>query len=221
MKRFLIISSTFFLFACTPNTESLKIEKTIYTENFAGLTQIGSNYRESKFDYDLDAKNGNLIHFKTCADVENAREDTIREDQFPLFTMLKLNCEALKQYFAAKNSARTYLPESITGKFIQNLPADATPYLGGDKTNLQGKVISQIYPRLTGKNISPTVIQVSLDDLEINYTVLVRGDFDGDTKEDMLLRLDWINSSAFGNGYDLIFVGADENGATQLPTTSR
>jgi hypothetical protein len=50
-------------------------------------------------------------------------------------------------------------------------------------------------------------VELSLSgDLVVKYIVMARGDFDRDGIEDLLLRLDWYISTAFGKGFDLIMV---------------
>lgn len=50
-------------------------------------------------------------------------------------------------------------------------------------------------------------IEVLIDsDLDINYVVIARGDIDRDGYEDLLLRLDWRITSAFGKGFDLVML---------------
>ena len=193
---------------CAQKSENGEIKKVIYTENFPGLIELGSNYTDTKFDYELDAKDRSTVHFQTCTDIANAQETLIREDQFPLLTMLKLNCTALKQYFSAKNAQRTHFPQLLTCEIIQQFPAGATPNLGGDHSPTPNEKIKQAFPNTEATEISPTVVRTNLNGLDINYTLLARGDIDGDGTEDWIVRLDWSNPSAFGNGYELLLIRA-------------
>jgi len=204
--------------ACSSEPAALEIKKSINMENFPGLESLGANIGEVKLDYDLDGTDGSLVHFSSCEDVRSIEQSSIREEQFPLLSMLRLNCEALELYTQAKNSSVTYLPKKLSSEFIQSLPTEVTPNLGGEKTHTTGNSISQAYRSFTAKELEPTVIQAELDDLTINFTELARGDFDSDGREDILLRLDWANRVSFGKGYELKLISSREQDSRLIKT---
>ncbi|WP_299592183.1 hypothetical protein [uncultured Microbulbifer sp.] len=215
MRALLTIFAIVSFSACAQKSENGEIKKVIYTDNFPGLIELGSNYGESKFDYKLDAKDGSTIQFRTCSDIENTTENSVKEDQFPLFTMLNINCDALKHYFTADHSQKTFFPQKLASEIIQQLPASATPNLGGNQPPAPNKKISEAFPNAEATTISPTVVRTNLNGLDIDYTLLARGDLDSDGTEDWIVRLDWSNPSAFGNGYELLLIGANK-GRIQL-----
>ncbi|WP_231757569.1 hypothetical protein [Microbulbifer elongatus] len=210
MRSLLILFAVMIISACTEKSGNPHIEKAIYTDNFAGLVEVGKNYNESKFDYELDTKNGSAIQFQTCEDIKQTKVGEIREDQFSLFTMLNVNCEALQLYFSAGNSRKSFFPPVLTSELIQQLPANATPDLGGDPSPVSNQEIAQAFPNSEIVEISPTVVRSNLAGLDIDYTLLARGDLDGDGTEDLIVRMDWNNPNAFGNGYEMLLIGANE-----------
>lgn len=207
--KYLALLATIFLAACSPRNAP-DINKSLNEEEFAGLETIGNSYESTALNYELDAKDGSLINFTSCSDVENTHKESVKEDQFPLFIMLVRNCQALNLFFKGQNSTTTFLPKMLSAEFISNLPAISIPNLGGEKPVESNETMEKAYPNLKTQEISPSVLQVQLDDMDINFTTLAKGDFNGDGIEDLLLRLDWKMTTAYGRGYDLLLIEADE-----------
>lgn len=207
MKPLLFFAVILALSACSPNQNG--IPKTINQKEFSGVTSIGDTFKEVSLNYDLDSKDGKLIHFSSCTDIDKTPEKDIKEDQYQLFSMLKRNCLALKLYFEATNSAKSYLPASPSLEFIRTLPANAIPDQGGNSKNLDVP-LGESQPELTEISATANSIEVQFNDLNINYVVLAKGDFNHNGIEDMLLRMDWRVTSAFGSGFELFVVEAKD-----------
>ncbi|MCW8128401.1 hypothetical protein [Microbulbifer halophilus] len=208
MRCIFSLVATVLLLSCAAEEEN-SIEKSISTDQITGLTNLGNSYQDVQLEYALDGRDGNLVKFSSCRDVDKTADDAIREDQYPLLTMLRANCKALELYFNAQNASKSHLPEKITSDFVRNLPASATPNLGGDRDISVDKTLAETFPKIKATEIGTGNVQAQFDDLDINYIALARGDFDRDGVEDMLLRLDWQVTSAFGNGFDLLLVGVN------------
>lgn len=208
MKSFYLLAATALLSSCSTEQGS-RIGKTINPDEITGLTKLGNSYQDVQFEYELDGTDGNLVKFSSCRDVDETPDDSIKEDQYALLTMLRVNCKAIKLYFNAQDSSESHFPKKLTSEFVRRLPASATPELGGNRDTPVDETLSDTYPKIETTEINAGNVQARFDDLDINYIALARGDFDGDGVEGMLLRLDWQVISAFGNGFDLLLIGAD------------
>jgi hypothetical protein len=177
------------------------------TEEFTGLLTMGSDYSSARLDYQLDSQTGTPILFNSCEKVALTKESTVLTEQFALFRLLQINCKSLQQYYSAALPRKSYFPPSFSANFIRLLPAAAVPNIGGN--SLQGRTgtLAEQETGLTFNTITPNSATVILDDdMEITYVLMARGDFDNDGVEDMLLRIDWSITSAFGSGFDLLML---------------
>lgn len=102
---------------------------------------------------------------------------------------------------------KTPWPETMNADFVAQLPGDAIPDLGGSTLEGREGALKEFEPELVVTPISQNSAQAILSgDLDITYIIMARGDFTGDGNEEVLLRLDWSITSAFGKGFSLLLL---------------
>jgi len=212
----LFIPTVALLMSCGAD-KNKNVEKFLNTDEIPGLGELGDHYSNVKLHYQLDTADNGVKQFSSCTEVDNASEEEIKPDQYPLLRMLQINCEAIRRFLLAPDHARTAFPETLTTEWVQGLPATAVPDLGGNKEETPDKTLAQRYKDFSATLINPHNVEAQFDDLDINYVVLARGDFNDDGMEEMLLRLDWDVVSAYGNGFTLVLVSTDGEGLRATP----
>jgi len=104
-------------------------------------------------------------------------------------------------------SARSHWPAAFDHAFIAGLPATAIPDLGGNSFDGRKGLLKDVEPALETSNINSHSAKAILSgDLTITYVLMGRGDFNHDGTEDILLRLDWNITTAFGKGFSLLLL---------------
>jgi hypothetical protein len=196
------------LSACSIIQGNKKEVPKYFNENeFVGLEQLGNGNNGIKLDYELDSSGGGTLQFRTCSDVKNAQENEVVQQQFNLLKLMKMNCKAANLYKKAPATSATYWPDKFDAKFVNDFPANTVPDLGGESMHNRNGTMGEIEPAMKIVDIGAHNFQVLLGgDLDINYVVIARCDFDRDGFEDLLLRLDWSITSAFGKGFDLVIL---------------
>lgn len=216
MKSIVCFGFCLLFCACSTSQDNkLTAQKFLNEDEFVGLEVLGKSYGDIKLDYELDGVNGELIAFSSCLDVEKTKESDVVTSQFHLLMLMKLNCQAAKFYHHAPNNSKSYLTKTPSENWVKNLPALAVPDLGGESlANLNGVMIEH-EPQLKINSISDKSVQVLLSgDLDVTYVILASGDFDSDGDEDLLIRLDWRITSAFGKGFELLMLSQKVAGST-------
>jgi hypothetical protein len=182
---------------------------------FAGLAKLMPDGSE-RLDYVLDGANGGELRFSRCAQVASTDAVAVREDQTPLFQLLRANCQALARYGAGHPARRSHLPETLTSALVRELPASALPVVGGQATSPAGARVDDA-PGVNIEALPGGRVRVLTRTDDSVYTLMAQGDFDGDGVQDMLLRLDWRTRDAFGRGVDLLQITRrSAGGATEL-----
>ncbi|MCE2030391.1 hypothetical protein [Sessilibacter corallicola] len=213
MKANVILSGlcSFVLIACSSgqiNTGEA-IAPFINENEITGFIERGDTYESVVLEYSLDTPNGDELQFASCPSIENTSESNVDTSQFYLLQLIKKNCIAAKYYYQSLSTPvyKSYLPNAINEEFIVNLPATTVPDLGGQFLEQRSGILKEFEEKIEVLSESENSIELALsDDLVINYVVMARGDFNKDGIEDMILRLDWYISSAFGKGFELVSV---------------
>ena len=181
---------------------------------FAGLLESAGEGR--RLDHVLNGANGGELRFSHCAQVASTDAAAVREDQYPLFQLLRANCQALARYGAGQPARRSHLPETLTPALVRELPASALPVVGGQATSPTGARVEDA-PGMSIEALPGGRVRVLTRTDDSVYTLMAQGDFDGDGVQDMLLRLDWRTRDAFGRGVDLLQITRrSAGGATEL-----
>ncbi len=206
-----VFISCIFLESCATNQSSDVIENIPYLnqEELTGLVNLGENLSSLHLDYALDSPEGKELHLESCVAVNNTLETDVETSQYHLLQLMKVNCMAAGYYFEALKIGKvsSFLPATLNAGFIKSLPAQAAPNLGGQSLENRNGTLVEIEKNLKVLSIDEGVVELSLaDNLVVKYLIMARGDFNHDGIEDMLLRLDWYISSAFGKGFDLLMV---------------
>lgn len=189
------------------NNEILK--PFINVQELTGFVERSDTYESIVLDYSLDTPNGDEFQFTSCPSIESTPESNVDTSQFHLLQLIKKNCVAAKYYYQSLSAPvyKSYLPNTINEEFIVNLPATTVPDLGGQFLEQRRGTLREFEEKIEVLSESENSIELILsDDLVINYVVMARGDFNKDGTEDMMLRLDWYISSAFGKGFELVIV---------------
>ncbi len=216
MKANVILSGlcSFVLIACSSgqiNTGDA-IAPFINENEITGFIERGNTYESIVLEYSLDTPNGGELQFASCPSIENTSESNVDTSQFYLLQLIKKNCVAAKYYYQSLSAPvyKSFLPNTIDEEFIVNLPATTVPDLGGQFLEQRSGTLKEFEKKIEVLSESENSIELVLSgDLVINYVVMARGDFDKDGIEDMILRLDWYISSAFGKGFELVMVGRE------------
>ncbi len=170
---------------------------------FAGLADATQLGRE-RLDYMLDGANGAELRLTRCAQVAETDEAAVREDQYPLLRLLRVNCEALARFAMSRPARRSYLPEALTPALVSDLPSQALPAMGGQVVPPVGGRLGALPGGASIEALLGGRVRVLTRSDDIVYTLMAQGDFDGDGLQDMLLRMDWHARDAFGHGVDLL-----------------
>lgn len=210
MKITLVLTLTgyMFLVSCVSIKQpEFSIERApFFNKNeFTGLKSLGHDISSVRLDYTLDSVDSKELHFNSCIKVNAVNK--VQTDQYHLLRLIKANCIAVGYYFDALKigTVPSFLPENLNEDFIRDLPAKAVPNLGGQSLKQQGILAQAKDIKVLSTNDTSTELSVG-DNLVVNYHIIARGDFNNDGIEDMLLRLDWHISSAFGKGYNLLMI---------------
>lgn len=205
---FIVTSCLFFTSCMSTNQHSTVVERSPFfnQKEFTGLKSLGKDISSVRLDYALDFANGKELHFNSCIEVNTV--DEVEASQYHLLRLMKANCMAVGYYFDALKIGKvpSFLPENLNNSFIRSLPAKAIPNLGGQSLDRNG-TLAQAEKGMKVLSANNKSMELSLaDNLMVKYLIIARGDFNHDGIEDMLLRLDWHVSSAFGKGYNLLMV---------------
>jgi hypothetical protein len=214
MKISAIISALLccsFIASCATDPSGGAVERapSLNQNDFTGLVSLGSNVTSLQLDYSLDTPVGKELRLDSCAAVKDAQETDVETSQYHLLQLMKVDCIAADYYFKALNvgAVSSFLPATIDAGFIESLPAQAVPDLGGQSLEKRDSSLLESEKDLQVLSTDGGAVELSLSgDLVVKYIVMARGDFDQDGFEDLLLRLDWYISTAFGKGFDLIMV---------------
>ena len=209
-----LLATLLFLLTITACSKLQPLSKTVYAPflnegEFTGLKKLGDSFESIQLDYALDSSTGGELLLDSCTTVAATKEESIVPSQLHLLQLMKVNCTAAKYYFTASNSKVTtsVLPSGMNENFITSLPGVAVPDLGGDTMTEREGTLAEVEPKLNVMTLTENAAEVELaGDLVVNYLIMARGDFDNDGSEDLLLRLDWYISTAFGKGFDLIML---------------
>ncbi|KAA3651329.1 MAG: hypothetical protein DWQ11_14370 [Proteobacteria bacterium] len=170
---------------------------------FAGLVE--PHGEDGRLDYVLDGANGAELRFASCAQVVATEAAAVREDQYPVFRLLRTNCQALARYASGRPAGGSHLPEALTPALVGALPTAALPAVGGQPmVPTAGERLKASSGVAAIEALSGGRVRVLTRDDDIVYTLMAQGDFDGDGVQDMLLRLDWRARDAFGRGVELL-----------------
>lgn len=203
------------LSACSSETHKTMhkaITPYLNQDEFTGLHELSDSVAAVQLDYALDSASGGELPLSSCAEVNATGEDEVDPSQAHLLQLMKVNCTAVGYYFVALKASRTTavnseFPDALNSAFIESLPGLAVPDLGGDSMLNRNGTLAEVEPGLKVVAITESSAEVELaGDLVVNYVVMARGDFNQDGFEDLLLRLDWYISTAFGKGFDLIML---------------
>lgn len=177
------------------------------TDEFVGFVSMSSDCDTVALKYELDGVDGNPVLFKNCDDVKQTLETDIVTHQFHLWRLMQINCKAITMFQNASSSTQSYWASDFNHTFIADLPATAIPDLGGNSLDGRKGLLKDVEPILKTRNINAySVLAILCDTMEINYVLMARGDFNHDGIEDILLRLDWYITSAFGKGFSLLML---------------
>lgn len=206
MHKFLsCILLAFFLLGCAV-VKTRVPEREFNFQEFTGLvsTEI-SVYEDAVLNYEMNKKNGEVVHFTNCLQVESIGEDTIKTSQYQWYKLIMINCKALKLYTEKGTQAkRSYFPEIMNEKLVAGWPAVVGPIINDEEMiRRQGKTLSEYETELKISIKDKNTVDVLTDYDDITYCIMARADFNSDGIEDLLVRMIWHVRDAFGKGSDL------------------
>ena len=193
---------------CAASALAAPPQRSFNTAAFAGLASPDiPPDGNALLAYDLDGANGQVIHFTSCRQAAETRQEAVRTDQFPLWKLLTLNCVAASKYAASRAAQRSYFPAGLTRQVVAAFPADSVPDIGGGELQRRaGRTLERYEQRLRITVNRDGTAQARTADADLGYTLIARADFDGDGLEDWLLRSQWSPRGARGSGADLVLL---------------
>lgn len=205
MDKLILTLCLFFITSCFASQDV--VSNKYFNENeFTGLVKLGTESKDTQLDYELDGTDGKAIHFTSCLQVANTKENDVVTHQFKLFHLLRVNCIAANKYAKASSFKHTNFPGTLSKSLASELPAQAIPNLGGNGLEMRkGLLMGKYEKNLRVGEIKTNSLSVTLTDgIEITYVIMARTDIDGDGYEDWIVRLDWSIPKSFGDGADLM-----------------
>lgn len=180
------------------------VEKWFNQEEFVGLEDLSSSYDAVTLAYGLDGQSGNLVSFKRCKDVEDAKESDIVQSQFPLYRKLQINCMGVKFFHTGSVAEQDYLPDDFSQNLVSQLPAVVVPNQGGSSLKIQNVQVLSEREAVNLVGESDKQFTLTVGTTEVDYVLLAEVDTNNDGFQDWVLRLDWSQIDSFGEGTDLI-----------------
>ncbi len=206
MKKFTIPLFLILLSSCSNTSESYQPQ--FFSNNFVGLTSDKVvDYQSVQLDYDLTSPDEKNVNFSSCQQVDSTKDQDILTSEYHLLTMLRLNCKALKMYTEAGEAKTSYLRKLLDEKTIRNFPATAYPYVNNeDKAKRLNKTLSEYHTYLESELLPNGATRIETDVDTVIYQTVATGDFNNDSIEDVLIRIDWSVKNAFGKGSKLVLM---------------
>lgn len=191
-----------FQFSCIADSNNLP--PTLNKSAFDGFTISSDKVLLNGYEYKNNDRK--IISFDNCKNTLNFNISDIVEHDYFRFKLLLTSCKAVKKYYKAKSSEKTFFPNNFKNSNYKDFPALATPFLSKTEYRRRSnKTIEQAYKTLTvtSKNNTATFIT---DEDEIYITVLARGDFNNDKIEDLLVTSEWYAKHANGKHTELVIL---------------
>ena len=206
MKKFTIPLFLILLSSCSNTSKSY--QPRFFSNNFVGLiVDKVVDYQSVQLDYDLTSPDEKNVNFSSCQQVDSIQDQDILASEYHLLTMLRLNCKALKMYTTAGEAKTSYLGQLLDEKAIRNLPATAYPYVNNeDKAKRLNKTLSEYHTYLESELLLNGATRIETDVDTVIYQAIATGDFNNDSIEDVLIRIDWSVKNAFDKGSKLILL---------------
>lgn len=206
MIKYPVLLFTLLLCACSMGTG--RYQPQFFPDSFVGLLSgTVEDYHSTQLDYDLTSPDRQNLHFTHCRQVDTAKDEDVLASEYHLLMMLRANCKALNMYTKAGGAKYSYLGDMLTEAGVKALPATAYPYVNAeDKAKRKNKTLSEHHAVLVSDTLPDGSIYIETEEDTVIYQRLATGDFNGDSIEDALVRIDWRVNNAFGKGSKLILL---------------
>lgn len=184
-------------------SNSHKVPRWFNPEVFPVTSSDDSPY-ELQFDLTFAGNGGEVIEVETCRQLSSVAETDVADREYARWDLFKVHCEAAMRFHHAPSSSISYWPTEFDLPLIKTFPATAIPYLGGQgldgRTGTLGTSASDVQLIET----SSMSVKINLEETVINYVPIVRGDFNRDGYEDILVSMSWHIPGTFGGGTDWV-----------------
>jgi hypothetical protein len=184
------------------------VPRSFNTAAFDGLVSpTVTSHGAALLDVDLTDTTGSTLHFRKCREVEATSADLVAPTDYRLFQLLRTNCRALAKWSTSTEADRTHFPRELTRSLVLSLPAGALPRLERvARADSRRPTVAAAEGRGRMRRVVDGGIELHGRTGRYVWTILGRGDFDGDGAEDLLLRATWHAVDAFGTMHEAIVV---------------
>lgn len=168
---------------------------------FAGMVSAPAQGEPAALDIVLDGVDGRELRISDCKQVERLPRARVVDAQQGLVDVLRINCEAYRQFLAGRPALHSSWPADFDAAFVARLPAALLPegQDGGASGTLGDSPLVLAIEAAGGGRMA---IRTAASDVVL--TLLARTDVDGDGHEDILLSVGWRVRGAFGRGVALL-----------------
>lgn len=168
------------------------------------VTSSGDSPYDLKFDLTFSGNGDEVIEVETCQQLPSVADTDIAYREYARWDLFKVHCEAAMRFHYAPESSISYWPADFDMALVKTFPATAIPYLGGQALDERTGTLGTFAPDIRLIEAAPLNVKLDLEEMVINYTPLVRGDFNRDGFEDILVGMNWHIPGSFGSGTDWI-----------------
>lgn len=193
------------------NISSTTYKAQQFLENYTWFSTFEYNNPEVKPDYrEFTSQDGNPVKVLNCLQAKDLNPNTLKAWEFSRFGMLATECYSFMKSASATSYRQSYFPKTFSAEFVLSLPALTIVDLSGQLTEEErgkGKSLLEFDPKTKVIKSSAYYTRILIEkDMDIGYSIMARGDLNGDGIEDIILKTRWSINGASGNGSEVITI---------------
>jgi hypothetical protein len=179
--------------------------------HFTGLTaKVITRDDDATLDIDFDRVGGGVLRFAHCREVLPNLLAQVLPSQATLAEILRLNCLAVHRYALSQPATHSHLPPRWSAAAVAKMPAELLPQMvPADQAVVasgRGGTLARHPGARRITQAADGAVRVNGSEVVALFHRLARADFDGDGKEDWLLRIDWAARRGDARGSELVLV---------------
>lgn len=202
-----------FLLGCSINSE-IKGAK-LYQEHFPGFSfsTTSNTPQPSLSGYEYQIVGDKKLVITSCEQADGVDISTIADYDYFRFKMLLVSCVAIDKYSTATVAQENSFPSKLDKAFIYQLPATIVPLVSkADGIQRQGQSIKSYDPDTQITTEKENSFKLLTAEDEVYLTLLARGDFTNDGREELLIQSEWYARTAHGKHVDLLILSRPGDG---------